>query len=145
MLKRWLARLSNWFHSAYNVYDVEPEISWSITSRLASMPNAYLRRVPFDIACLITEAKQLHPTVAQRSKTRAVELERNKLGFVPRFHSLIECEPHHNHYALHPMMSGLVPEMRKVIDQEATRIMRAGAEIVNPFDQFENYTGTTIE
>jgi hypothetical protein len=145
ILKTWLLQLNNWLRGSAEACEVEAAMSWSISSRLAAIPDAALMCVPFDVAFLITEAKQLHPVMAQKSKIRSVERERNGLGFMPRFHFRIEYGPCQGCYALHPMMCRLASAMKKSIDEEAAHLIRAGAEILNPFDQSTNYTGVSTQ
>lgn len=44
--------------------------SWSLSARLASVPDFYTMIVPSDLADLVREAKQLHPEVAHHASRR---------------------------------------------------------------------------
>ena len=47
--------------------------AWSISARLAAVPAGYMASVPDDLACLIKEAKRLHPVMAEGADRRDEE------------------------------------------------------------------------
>lgn len=49
---------------------------WSLSARLASVPDFYTMIVPTDLADLVREAKQLHPEVAYHASRRDLAVKR---------------------------------------------------------------------
>lgn len=67
-LRGLIARLAP--EEACESQDAQAHQSWSISARLAAVPEIYQKIVPGDLAELIQEAKALHPAMADGAKRR---------------------------------------------------------------------------
>lgn len=51
-------------------HPAQEDRAWSLSTKLAAMPDYYTMIVPSDLADLVREAKQLHPEVAYHASRR---------------------------------------------------------------------------
>lgn len=59
--------------------DVEHQVAWGISMRLAAMPPSYLVSAPPELALLIEQAKSLHPVRANGALDRKLRGESSEL------------------------------------------------------------------
>jgi hypothetical protein len=61
--------LSN--HEGFEDFQIEHQQAWSLSSRLAAIPEPLNSGLPQELADLIAEARQLHPEMAIKARERS--------------------------------------------------------------------------
>jgi hypothetical protein len=56
-------------------HPAQEDRAWSLSTKLAAMPDYYTMIVPSDLADLVREAKQLHPEVAYHASRRDLAVQ----------------------------------------------------------------------